>query len=227
MDGERLSVAITPKQEPPGWGDAATREFMLEEYRAYRTTLMENEKRGDSRLNFFLTLTTAILGALALRQRSVFTDSGGIDPVVYLLLIAALLFGAATLGRMVDRNLTTDRMLRALGRIRSYFCATHPVDEYLTWKPGSPEPRQLLPLLDPRKGGVVEMVVQLNSGLTGAILALAGMQVGALAADGGMLSTRAWGGVAGGISGFLLAWFTQVAWVNRRYREDQRMAGNA
>ena len=205
-----------PSSPPPGWEDPQVFEFMMAEYRAYQSSLAESEKGGETRLNFHLTVATAALGALVLRERGIFTAPGRVDPIVYFLLAAVLLFGTATLGRLIHRNLHTDTMLRALGRIRGWFCRAHPLDEYLTWKAGAPPPRAYLAETDlfvPRKGGMVETVIQLNACVAAAIGGLAAVQ--AAAALGAGESAAA--GVFGGVLGFVGVGLAQVDWVNRRY----------
>ncbi len=229
MNAEHATTV--PSEEPPGWSDPCTTQFMLEEYRAYREALVENEKSGETRVNFFLTVTTAVLGALALRERPVVGREGQVDAIVYFLLLVVLLLGVATLGRLIHRNIKTDKMAYALGQMRKYFCARYPVESYLTWKSDHVPDRALLrpaDLIAPRKGGLVETVLLLNSFIVGAIASLGGAQISAdLAGEPtGIQAVMARGGASGAVVGFALAWFLQALWVNRRYRasRDKRHA---
>src|SRR5688500_10208458 len=105
----------------------ATAEFLLEEYRSHEAAIFESERTGETRVNFFLTVTAALFAAL------LFDDSGLVEPTAVMprlpavaVLLALLIFGRVTLARVVHRNLQTDREIESARKIRSYFVSLAP-----------------------------------------------------------------------------------------------------
>jgi hypothetical protein len=108
-------------------------EFLLKEFDQADSERIRLRAEAIQRLNYFLTLTSAILGGLVF-----FGQSGQIQTVIYVL-IAALVFlsviGWQTFRYIIIRDINSDRMLRAQGRIRRYFVDNDPqIKDYLMWQ---------------------------------------------------------------------------------------------
>ncbi len=184
------------------------------EYQAYREALNENERTGEGRVNLFLTITTAVLGALALKGDLV--EAGNdFDALFLFLLLVVFLFGVTTLARMLHRKRVAHEMKSALSTLRAYFCEASPeIVDYLAWKPREPTrlPKMgLLAFAVPGNGGLVDATALLNSAVFGALATLFAVRLGGPAVAG----WTAWGVAVGG---FLAAWAGQVVWVRRFYR---------
>lgn len=204
------AVAPRPAEARPD-----PREFLLVEYQAYREALTENERTGEGRVNLFLTITTAVLGALALKGD--LAEAGNdFDALFLFLLLVVALFGLTTLARMLHRKRIAYQMRTALGAVRAYFCELNPeVVPYLTWKPREPGGRPQigwLTFLVPGNGGLVDATALLNSAVFGALATMLAVRI----AGPAVVGWTAWGAAVGG---FLLAWVGQVAWVRRVYAE--------
>lgn len=213
---ERLK-AVSPRSPetgpPDGEGRADPREFLLVEYQAYREALNENERTGEGRVNLFLTITTAVLGALALKGDLV-KAGGDFDALFLFLLLVVFLFGVTTLARMLHRKRVAHEMKTALSTLRAYFCEASPeIVPYLAWKPrekAKPPEMGLLAFVVPGNGGLVDATALLNSAVFGALATMFAVRLGGPAVVG----WTAWGVAVGG---FLAAWAGQVVWVRRVY----------
>ena len=187
--------------------------FLLVEYQAYREALNENERTGEGRVNLFLTITTAVLGALALKG-DLAAAGGDFDALFLFLLLVVFLFGITTLARMLHRKRVAHQMKVALTTLRAYFCEASPqVVPYLAWKPREPVKVPhigLLAFVVPGNGGLVDATALLNSAVFGALATMFAVRLGGPAVAG----WTAWG-VA--VAGFLAAWAGQVVWVRRVY----------
>jgi ADP-ribose pyrophosphatase YjhB (NUDIX family) len=96
---------------------ADARNFLLEEYRALSTAMVHNEAVGETRVNWFIGLVTAVGGGLAALAKT-----GYAEPLMISGSLAALLlFGVVTLARLMKRNRTTDGFKKDLGDIRQRF----------------------------------------------------------------------------------------------------------
>jgi hypothetical protein len=213
---ERLRT-VSPRSpetgSPAGEARADPREFLLVEYQAYREALNENERTGEGRVNLFLTITTAVLGALALKGDLV--EAGGdFDALFLFLLLVVFLFGVTTLARMLHRKRVAHEMKTALSTLRAYFCEASPeIEPYLAWKPrekAKPPEIGLLAFVVPGNGGLVDATALLNSAVFGALATMFAVRLGGPAVVG----WTAWGVAVGG---FLAAWAGQVVWVRRVY----------
>lgn len=215
MDAPTVATdaAASPRPAGPdgGGGRPVTEEFLLQEYGAYREALNENERAGEGRVNLFLTITTAVLGALALKGDLV---RAGDDFDALFLLLVVLLFGITTLARMLHRKRVAHQMRRALSNLRAYFVdPASPVAAYPEWQPREPvEPPTMKPLafVFPGNGGLVDATALLNCAVAGALVTLVAVRLGGTALSG-------WGAWGAAVAGFLAAWAAQVVWVRRVY----------
>jgi hypothetical protein len=95
-------------------------DLLLAEHREAYAMYRHSEELGERRVNFFITLTTAVIAALAIRVEGV-TERGEVDVLFFMFLPALLLFGVLTLRRIILRNQRSSRQLRAVHRISAYF----------------------------------------------------------------------------------------------------------
>ncbi|MCI0475582.1 MAG: hypothetical protein L0Y55_04995, partial [Anaerolineales bacterium] len=99
-----------------------TEEFLLAEYKNLADSFWRNEDAGERRVNFFITLVTAVISALvALATRSTDLRPDIISAIIVFALAALLTFGVITLLRMIRRNRATDEYKRAMALIRKFF----------------------------------------------------------------------------------------------------------
>lgn len=186
-------------------------DFLLAEYRGHRESFWKSEEIGERRVNFFISIVTAVLAALVIRQKGLLTPGGEVDPIFFYGLGAVLLFGIVTLARLIRRNLESHKQLRALGRIRKCFVKNYPATgQYLYYEPVDDRPfreKKWKEIISFGTGGLVETVALVNSLIVAALCAL-------LAVCRSPWKTWLFGGV-----GFIVAWTVQFAYVWWRYRE--------
>ncbi|MFN2458267.1 MAG: hypothetical protein ABR502_08720 [Chitinophagaceae bacterium] len=97
-------------------------EFLMEEYKELNNSLHINEERGEKRLEFFITISSLVLGALGLFIMQFSSIPGKFQPLTYLLIIL-LLTGLVCIGfivqrRLIKRNNITDGFKDDITRIR-------------------------------------------------------------------------------------------------------------
>ncbi|UCG12246.1 MAG: hypothetical protein JSU72_17375 [Deltaproteobacteria bacterium] len=184
-------------------------DFLLAEYQSHRDAFWHNEELGESRLNFFVTLTTAVIAALAVRERGFLVSGGEVDPIFFYGLGAVLLFGVVTLVRIIRRNLVSHEYLRANARIRRYFTdRDQEILRHLYYKPWDDRPqrkKEWNQIFSLGTGGLVETIALVNSLIVAALCALftrsyPGWMIGLLA-----------------LVGFIAAWIVQFIYVKYRY----------
>ena len=92
--------------------------FLLEEYRHFANSFWRNEEVGEKRVNFFITLVTAVMaGLVALATKT----EVYVYPIAVFALAGLLFFGRTTLRRMIQRDTVTDEYKVAMDIIRSRF----------------------------------------------------------------------------------------------------------
>lgn len=104
----------TNKKEPP------SADLLLAELKIFAESFWRNEETGEKRVNFFITLVTAVIAALVTLATSNLKKN-----VVHLITLFALFgvlcFGVIVLLRMIQRNKVTDEYKKAMDMIRSHF----------------------------------------------------------------------------------------------------------
>ncbi len=198
--------------EPAEDGRQNSVNFLLEEYKSLQESFLRNEELGERRVNFFITLTTAVIGTLAAIWE---VANDGIDRIFFFLgLVLVFLFGIVTLVRIIRRNLVTHEYLRALGRIRRYFADTDPaIQRFLPYPPYDDRPqreKKWKDVLSLGTGGLAEMVSLVNSLILAGIFALAGQ------------CRPWWVLVLLGFLGFMAAWIGQFWYVMYRYDKEKK-----
>lgn len=191
--------------------------FLLEEYKHLAESFLRNEELGERRFNFFIALTTAVIGALVAIPK---VFDGEVDTIFFFfVLLAVFLFGVVTLVRIIRRNLVTDEYLRGLGRIRRYFADRDPkIQLYLAYPPYGEEPqhkkewkgwKKFYTIFSLGKGGLVEMVVLVNSLIAAAFCVLLAISPSRLIIGLSLLVSS--------LAGFTTAWIVQFIYIKYRY----------
>lgn len=204
-------------------------DFLLEEYRGHESAIFESERTGETRVNFFLTVTAAIFAALLFNEIGLM-DPRGVGPRLapVAVLAALLIFGWLTLARVVHRNLRTDREIESAQRIRGYFVSLEPsIGQYVSRPLDGRKAREPLSLGKLfTRGGLAETVMLWNAFITTILFSLLGMtgarwlQGRGIGSSLELLSAATAAGL--GVIGFLAAWRAQQTWVNGRYKADER-----
>lgn len=143
--------------------------FLIEEYKNLANSFWKNEETGEKRVHFFITLVTAVIGALVALATS---DKGYLDnetiPLIAIFsLVGLLFFGTFTLLRMIRRNRVTDEYKVAMSDIRNII-REFDYRRLKNYYPFGKEKKQ-------RKlwrGGLAETVALMNSLIVASIFAL-------------------------------------------------------
>jgi hypothetical protein len=105
--------------------DPAMQQLKLEEYRSWLESMRQNEEIGEKRLQFFVTLATAVLGgvmALAKAKGADFDiDMDLAAELARWALPALLIFGVLTFFRMLRRDSRTDLCKHRAREIERWF----------------------------------------------------------------------------------------------------------
>lgn len=179
----------------------ATEEFLLKEYEHFADSFWRTEELGEKRVNFFISLVTAVVaGLVALaREQGRFSaretewlcvGAGG----------ALLLIGLFTFMRMVRRNEVTDQYKRAMGLIRAHFTHGSGFEGYVPFEPEKVKRRL-------GTGGLAQTVALLNSLIVAATIAV-----------GSLTYTRPSRVAIPALAGFVLSLGCQFGLLRRRYR---------
>lgn len=108
-------------------------KYLLEEFRLIEGGRVRLRGEAIQRLNIFLTLTSALLGGLIIfgqSQTSIRSEYAFIAVITFLLTI-----GWQAFRYIIVRDINSDRVLRAGGRIRRYFSERNiEIKKYVTWQ---------------------------------------------------------------------------------------------
>jgi len=191
-------------------------DFLLAEYRSHLDSFWRSEELGERRVNFFITLTTAVLAALAIREKGILVSGGKVDLIFFYGLGVLLLFGVVTLARIIRRNLVSHEYLRAVGRIRRYFTdKDQQILRHLYYGPYDDRPqrqKEWHQIFSLGTGGLVETVALVNGLIVAALCALLA------------LPRSLWMGGLSGLVGFIAIWIVQFIYVKYRYDKGRPTA---
>ncbi len=227
-EGQFISVRQRRSQE------SVSNEFLRAEFSYMSEAIWKNEERGDRRVNFFVTVTAAVIAAtVALATGKVSIMSVENVPVFFLGLVALLLFGICTLQQMIRRKIVTDDHIQVLDKIRAYFLSKDEgIEDYLAF---SPE-RELVREMDRRRserlfilqnGGNVEMVGLMNGVISAVMFGLSSIWILKLSSLNASLTLLVAGIVtAASLTGLILACFVQVIWVKGSYDKPPKFENN-
>ncbi len=141
-----------------------SKEFLLAEHQYFREAFWRNEEVGDKRLTFLIGLVTAVMGGLvALAGKGSQVSLDNMRRLAIAASAALLVFGIATLLRIVQRNKVADEYKAALDRIRDHFRKQD--RELFSYAPFPAGQRRRLVT-----GGILEAVMLVNS-VVAAVLA--------------------------------------------------------
>ena len=136
--------------------------FLLKEYDYYANCFWKSEEKGEKRLNFFISLVTAVLTASIAIFTFIPTFEGAFNfsifiILIFIILIALFSFGLTTLKRIVKRNLDSDLYKSHLDEIRGIFQNIYKTElEYYKFYKNVP-PREI------STGGIANIISFLNS----------------------------------------------------------------
>jgi hypothetical protein len=135
--------------------------FLIEDYAKWAESMYRSEEIGEKRINFFISLVTAVLaGLVALFTAKESAIRAEVLPLVTRGALAGLLtLGAVTFLRVLHRHKVTDRCKRQIAEIRRHFLAGSGVS--LSIGESFLGRRRL------RQGGLAVMMLVMNSILAG------------------------------------------------------------
>jgi len=180
-------------------------DFLLAEYEYLGDCFWRNSEIGERRINFFVTLVTAAIAALVAlvtgKQGSLRTAE--VHFIAIFALLTLLAFGIVTLLRMIRRNLVSDEYKQAMAMIRNHF---RNLDERLSGYQPLTRGKSFALVT----GGLVDMVLLVNSTIVAALVALLasfypGWIIGVLV-----------------LIGFTAAWIVQLMYVRHCYQKAKR-----
>ena len=207
-------------------------DFLLEEYRGHEAAIYESERTGETRVNFYLTVTSAIFAALLFDDRGLMdSSSNGPRLGVCAVLLALLTFGRLTLARVVHRNLCTDREIESARKIRAYFVAGEPsIATHVSRSISLRKTRERMSLAKlVERGGLAETVMLWNALIVAILFALFGVTAAWRMNGRGSGSPLGWlppvMATITAVAGLMAAWWVQQSWVNTRYLEAERARG--
>ena len=140
-------------------------KLLLAEYKHFTTSFWNNEEVGEKRVQFFITLTTAIIaGIVALVTKNENTDLD-VRPLASVALSGIFLFGLVTFFRILQRNRVTDEYKGIIDYLREELRRrSTSLSEYEL-----PFRSKQVPLF---RGGLAETVAVVNSFIVAVIVAL-------------------------------------------------------
>ena len=141
-------------------------DLLIADLQHFGESLWRNEEVGEKRFSFFVTLITAVIGALVALTTSDYKPSHEImRNLEGAVLLALFVFGLLTYLRMLQRNHVTDEYQHTLNYIRKRFVSLCP--ELALYKVPKRHKTWWSKWL---KGGYAETIGTINSILLGAIM---------------------------------------------------------
>jgi putative (di)nucleoside polyphosphate hydrolase len=142
-------------------------ELLLAEYKHFSESFWKNEEIGERRVNFFITLTTAIIAGIVALVTSGHADLSAVEvrQIATVALFGTFLFGLITFLRMLQRNHVTDEYKKIINYVREQLRRrSASLAEYSL--PFQSHKKRLF------RGGLAETVAVMNSLILAAIAAL-------------------------------------------------------
>lgn len=112
---------MTEKGSKPAVPNSDSKEIMITQYKAFSDSFWRNEELGERRVNFLITLVTAVIAALVGLREVQNLPTEEFLPLTILAVIALLLLSVVTWRRMLKRNRVTDEYKRAMGIVSNWF----------------------------------------------------------------------------------------------------------
>jgi putative (di)nucleoside polyphosphate hydrolase len=200
---------------------------LQEAYQMFR----HSEDLGDRRVNYLITLVSAILGALAIRKEGLGSAGHAVDPIFYYFTTVLIILALVTLRRVLERNVRSSEQLLAVAQVHRFFTdlaqgavnlsAARPLDrpaaatsleEYLYFRRPQDGPRvdrrmEWWQILTLGKGGLAETVAFVISVLSGFLLGLITFDT----------NQSEVGAIAAGVLVAMLTWASLFAFMKRHY----------
>ncbi len=105
----------------------SSQQIMLEEYRGLHSDYIHQRSEGVTRVNFYITAMSVILGgALVFASSDNPLVSTYIKPILLVAAILLITIGIDVYNYLVQRDLATDRAIRGMARVRHYFIKLDP-----------------------------------------------------------------------------------------------------
>ncbi|HOX85158.1 MAG TPA: hypothetical protein PKW76_15500 [bacterium] len=109
--------------------------FLMAEYSKLNQEFQRLRGEGLNRLNFFIAITSSVLGGLVLLSQSGKTSGNFLQIVSLGALFFLVLIGWDTFRFTISRDINTDKNLRRIGRIRRFFADDFPpIAKHLPWQ---------------------------------------------------------------------------------------------
>jgi hypothetical protein len=209
-------------------------DFLIAEYQGLVESFWKTEELGDKRVEFFIAIVTALLGAMVLLERV-----AGLEMLGALLALLAL--GAVVAKRILRRNLKSHEYLRAMGRIRRYFDeqSSNALWKYMYQPPCDSRPTRLDRFNEMKNkhrifwvlhwgtGGLLETVCLVNSLLGAGLLGLTtryALKTCVPELSSGWLNGSA---ILTAIPVALVTWIAQRLFAWKEYRDEEAAIVNS
>jgi hypothetical protein len=163
-------------------------EFMLEEYKRLHELGMASINRSEQRVNFFITISSAIVGVLIVLSQTAILSTKVVLAVIVGALAVLLTFGVTTLNRVISGSVERRAYDKLSARIQDYFAISDPhVAAYLEFQEEALQGprhrfRPISKILYKFRGTLTDFMVLSNSlicgGIALAILSFAGYPLG-------------------------------------------------
>jgi putative (di)nucleoside polyphosphate hydrolase len=141
-------------------------DFLLAEYEAFTQSFWRNEEVGEKRVDFFITLATAVLAAVVALLTSDHIDLDPIDErrIATAAVLAMLLFGILFYIRILHRNRVTDEYKDIIKYLRKRTASN--TEDLADYKIPFVKHKRLL------RGGLADTIALMNSILAAVVIAL-------------------------------------------------------
>jgi hypothetical protein len=109
--------------------------FLMAEYSELNQEFRRLRGEGLNRLNFFIAITSSILGGLVFLSQSSNTPGLFLKVTALGAMLFLILIGWETFRFTIGRDISADENLRRIGKIRRFFADNYPpVIKYLPWQ---------------------------------------------------------------------------------------------
>jgi predicted membrane channel-forming protein YqfA (hemolysin III family) len=189
-----------------------SKEFLLAEYKYLCDAFWKNEETGEKRVQFFITLVTAVLAAIAtLFVKALEKDCvHDVVGIILFTLVALIIFGVITLLRILKRNEVTDGYKKDLDEIRQRFKDFFDQSGVLSaYEPFRRLTKEEYPIR--KLGGLAHTVAAMNSVILAAVTVVIFW-----VASCGIFWMSIWSPMI-----FLLSFFVQCCWIYKRDEQNK------
>ena len=163
--------------EPSRGSKADALALLLEEYRNLSDCFWKNEQSGETRVNLFIGLVSAVVGGIVTLASAEHGLRGDVLRMVVVISLSVLVvLGVVTLLRMLNRNAATDKYKRGAEAVRQvfkdHFDSAHILLHYYPFAAAKENYKSAIEIR--KVGGLAHTVAVVNSilaaGIAGAVL---------------------------------------------------------